>query len=96
MCDGPINIELSESYAFLAFLSNLYLNVYRLILAVKSYFTEAYFLRCIEDQEEEIPKWAHFIRPSHVISYGINAMIKAIRKRRQKEERSKYCLCVYT
>jgi len=36
--------------------------------------------------EEEIPKWANFICPSCGISYGINALIKAIRKRRQKGE----------
>jgi len=35
-------------------------------------------------EEDEIPKWANFICPSCGISYGINALIKAIRKRRQK------------
>lgn len=40
----------------------------------------------MESQEEEIPKWANFICPSCGISYGINALVKAIRKRRQKNE----------
>jgi hypothetical protein len=40
----------------------------------------------MDSQEEEIPKWANFICPSCGISYGINALVKAIRKRRQKKE----------
>jgi hypothetical protein len=41
-------------------------------------------------EDEEIPKWANFICPSCGISYGINALIKAIRKRQrqQKEKQS--------
>jgi pyruvate/2-oxoacid:ferredoxin oxidoreductase beta subunit len=40
----------------------------------------------MESQDEEIPKWANFICPSCGISYGINALIKAIRKRKQQKE----------
>jgi pyruvate/2-oxoacid:ferredoxin oxidoreductase beta subunit len=40
----------------------------------------------MENQEDEIPKWANFICPSCGISYGINALIKAIRKRKQQKE----------
>jgi hypothetical protein len=36
-----------------------------------------------EKEEEDIPKWAHFICPSCGISYGISALVKAIRKRRR-------------
>lgn len=35
----------------------------------------------------EIPRWTNFICPSCGIAYGVNALIKAIRKRRQKKER---------
>ena len=42
------------------------------------------------EEEGEIPKWANFICPSCGISYGVNALIKAIRKRRQKKEKEKH------
>ena len=35
------------------------------------------------DEEDDIPKWAHFICPSCGISYGISALVKAVRKRRR-------------
>ena len=35
-----------------------------------------------EDEEEDVPKWAHFICPSCGISYGISSLVKAIRRRR--------------
>ena len=38
---------------------------------------------CMEKEKEDIPKWAHFICPSCGISYGISALVKAIRKRRR-------------
>jgi hypothetical protein len=34
-------------------------------------------------EEEDIPKWAHFICPSCGISYGISALVKAVRRRRR-------------
>jgi len=40
-----------------------------------------------QEEDNEIPKWANFICPSCGISYGINALIKAIRKR-QKNKKS--------
>jgi hypothetical protein len=39
-----------------------------------------------EGEDNEIPKWANFICPSCGISYGINALIKAIRKRQKQKE----------
>jgi pyruvate/2-oxoacid:ferredoxin oxidoreductase beta subunit len=39
-----------------------------------------------QEEEDEIPKWANFVCPSCGISYGINALIKAIRKRKQQQE----------
>jgi pyruvate/2-oxoacid:ferredoxin oxidoreductase beta subunit len=41
-----------------------------------------------QEEKDEIPKWANFICPSCGISYGINALIKAIRKRQQEVESS--------
>jgi hypothetical protein len=38
---------------------------------------------CMEKDEEDIPKWTHFICPSCAISYGISALVKAVRKRRR-------------
>ncbi|MDQ6667004.1 MAG: hypothetical protein M3Y53_02130 [Thermoproteota archaeon] len=38
-------------------------------------------------EDNEVPKWANFICPSCALSYGVNALIKAIRKRQQKEKR---------
>jgi len=38
-------------------------------------------------EDDDIPKWANFICPSCGIVYGINALIKAIRKRKQKKEK---------
>jgi hypothetical protein len=60
------------------------------LLRVRVISIEAYFLLSMESKEEkdEIPKWANFICPSCSISYGINALIKAIRKRQQKVESS--------
>jgi hypothetical protein len=40
-------------------------------------------VECIGEDEEDIPKWAHFICPSCGISYGISALVKAVRKRRR-------------
>jgi len=39
-----------------------------------------------QEGDEDIPKWANFICPSCGISYGINALIKAIRKRQQQKD----------
>ena len=39
-----------------------------------------------QEEDEDIPKWANFICPSCGISYGINALIKAIRKLKQQKE----------
>jgi len=43
-----------------------------------------------QDEDEEIPKWANFICPSCGIAYGVSALIRAIRKRRQKKEKDKH------
>jgi hypothetical protein len=37
-------------------------------------------------EDNEVPKWANFICPSCAISYGVKALIKAIRKRQQEEK----------
>jgi pyruvate/2-oxoacid:ferredoxin oxidoreductase beta subunit len=42
-----------------------------------------------QEEEDEIPKWASFVCPSCGIYYGINALIKAIRKRKQQQEEKK-------
>jgi len=39
-----------------------------------------------QEEKDEIPKWANFICPSCGVSYGINAMIKAIRKRQKQKQ----------
>ena len=40
----------------------------------------------IGDQYLFATKWANVVCPSCAISYGVNALIKAIRKRQQKEK----------
>jgi|GEM_PF-2902113 len=42
----------------------------------------------MEEQQEDIPKWAYYICPSCAIYYGTKAIIKAIRKRRAKHKMS--------
>jgi hypothetical protein len=37
-------------------------------------------------EDDNIPKWTNFICPSCGIAYGINTLIKAIKKRQQKKE----------
>jgi hypothetical protein len=34
------------------------------------------------EEEANIPKWANFLCPSCAVSYGIEALVKAIRKRK--------------
>jgi hypothetical protein len=36
-----------------------------------------------EDQQEDRPQWINFICPSCAIGYGINALVKTIKKRRK-------------
>ncbi|MDQ6866767.1 MAG: hypothetical protein M3044_23465 [Thermoproteota archaeon] len=36
-------------------------------------------------EDNEVPKWTNFLCPSCAISYGVNALVEAIRKRQQKE-----------
>ena len=43
---------------------------------------------CMED-DEDLPKWAHFICPSCGISYGMGALVKAVRKRRRLASQEK-------
>ncbi|MBI3639279.1 MAG: hypothetical protein HY223_03090 [Thaumarchaeota archaeon] len=35
-------------------------------------------------EDDDIPKWANFICPSCAVAYGVNALIKAIKKRRHR------------
>lgn len=35
------------------------------------------------EKEEDIPKWARFMCPSCGISYGISALVDAVKKRRK-------------
>lgn len=37
-----------------------------------------------ENQQEDRPQWMNFICPSCAIGYGINALIKTIKKRRKQ------------
>lgn len=37
-----------------------------------------------ENQQEDRPQWMNFIYPSFAVSYGINALIKTIKKRRNQ------------
>jgi hypothetical protein len=37
-----------------------------------------------ENQEEDRPQWMNFICPSCAIGYGINALIKTIKKRKKQ------------
>lgn len=37
------------------------------------------------EEESDIPKWANFICPSCAVAYGVNALVKAIRKRKEQK-----------
>ncbi|MGI0046091.1 MAG: hypothetical protein ACREBB_02725 [Nitrosotalea sp.] len=37
------------------------------------------------EEEADVPKWTNFICPSCAISYGINALVKAIKKRKERK-----------
>jgi hypothetical protein len=36
-------------------------------------------------KEADVPKWANFICPSCAVAYGVNALVKAIKKRRERK-----------
>lgn len=40
----------------------------------------------MEEQQEDIPRWAYYICPSCAIYYGTKAIINAIRKRRAQHK----------
>lgn len=37
------------------------------------------------EKESDIPKWTNFICPSCAVAYGVNALVKAIRKRKARK-----------
>ncbi len=37
------------------------------------------------EEENDVPKWANFICPSCAVSYGVNALVKAIKKRKERK-----------
>jgi hypothetical protein len=39
-----------------------------------------------KEEKDEILKWANFICPSCSIAYGINALVRAIRRRQQQQK----------
>ncbi len=39
----------------------------------------------IMEEENDVPKWANFICPSCAVSYGVNALVKAIKKRKERK-----------
>jgi hypothetical protein len=38
------------------------------------------------EEEPEVPKWTNFICPSCAVAYGVNALIKAIKKRKERKD----------
>ena len=44
-------------------------------------------IHTIDTMEEEtnIPKWANFLCPSCAVAYGVTALAKAIRKRKERK-----------
>ncbi|MDE1767201.1 MAG: hypothetical protein KGI02_07215 [Thaumarchaeota archaeon] len=38
------------------------------------------------EEEADIPKWANFICPSCAVAYGVNALVKAIKKRKERKD----------
>ncbi|MDE1765589.1 MAG: hypothetical protein KGI27_04835 [Thaumarchaeota archaeon] len=38
------------------------------------------------EEETDVPKWANFICPSCAVLYGVNALVKAIKKRKERKD----------
>jgi len=40
----------------------------------------------MEEEESDVPKWTNFICPSCAVSYGVNALVSAIKKRKERKK----------